>query len=119
MTAIATHPTIVPAARMGARPGKLRLTTRGRRVLAALVLAPAAVGVGAILTTAAPAGASSQAVEVEFHMITVQAGDSLWSIASDHAGGRDVREVMDDIMRLNGLTSMSVEPGQHLAMPLS
>ena len=117
MTAIAMHPTTASVSRAGDRPARLRLTTRGRRVLAALVLVPAALGVGAIFAAAAPADASSQAVEVEFHMITVQSGDSLWSIASDHAGGRDVREVIDDIMRLNGLTSMSVEPGQHLAMP--
>lgn len=102
-----------------ARTAPLRLTVRGRRVLAALVLAPAAMGVGAVLFTAQPADASSAEANVAFEMVTVRSGETLWEIAEDHAGDRDVRDVVREIVELNGLEGQQVEPGMHLAMPLS
>lgn len=101
-----------------ATPARLRLTARGRRVLATLVLAPAALGIGAVLVTAQPADAASEPASVSFEMVTVRSGESLWQIAEEHAGDRDVRDVIHDIVELNGLDGQQVEPGMHLAMPL-
>lgn len=48
---------------------------------------------------------------------TVLVGDTLWEIAEEHAGGRDVREVIYQIEKLNGLTSAPIQPGQVLFIP--
>ncbi|WP_434811795.1 LysM peptidoglycan-binding domain-containing protein [Microbacterium sp. bgisy189] len=98
---------------------RLRLTVRGRRVLAVLASLPAVValsiaivsGGGAIATSVdgAPAGA--------FEMVTVMPGDSLWAIAERVAPGADPRDVVDAIIRLNVLGSTQLEAGQSLAIP--
>jgi len=116
MTAI-SFPTSVPAP---ARATRLRLTVRGRRVLALLAALPAlialaiamAMGSGAALASldgGAPAGA--------FESVVVSAGDTLWSIAEDVAPGHDPRDVVDQIARLNALNGVSVQVGQELAIP--
>lgn len=105
------------AAQAGSRPA-LRLTARGRRVLAALVFAPTALGVVAIATSAQPADAASTASSVVAETVTVRAGDTLWEIAEEHAEGRDVREVLHDLVVLNDLQGQSVEPGMQLVLPI-
>jgi nucleoid-associated protein YgaU len=49
--------------------------------------------------------------------VVVQPGDTLWSIASPVAGGGDVRAVIAEIRRLNGLSSARLVPGQTLRLP--
>lgn len=93
-----------------------RIFQRRRRALAAVLLAPVACAVGFSLFTASPAGASNERT-VPLERVTVDAGETLWSIAEEHAEGRDVREVMNDIERVNGLSSSSLEPGQELLLP--
>jgi hypothetical protein len=46
----------------------------------------------------------------------VQAGDTLWSIASSHYGG-DPRQGVWAIQRENGLDGAALTPGQVLVMP--
>lgn len=48
---------------------------------------------------------------------TVAYGDTLWDIAVAHSGDRDVREVIYQIQRLNGLPSAEIHPGQVLFIP--
>jgi len=48
---------------------------------------------------------------------TVAPGDTLWDIAVTYSGDRDVREVIYEIQRLNGLTSAEIYPGQVLFVP--
>ena len=48
---------------------------------------------------------------------TVVYGDTLWDIAAQHAGDRDVRQVIHQIQRLNGLDSAQIHPGQVLLVP--
>lgn len=48
---------------------------------------------------------------------TVASGDTLWDIAVAHAGDRDVREVIYQIQRMNGLSSAEIYPGQVLFVP--
>lgn len=48
---------------------------------------------------------------------TVLVGDTLWEIAEQHAGNRDVREVIYQIEKLNGLSAAPIQPGQVLFVP--
>ncbi|MFZ5816629.1 MAG: LysM peptidoglycan-binding domain-containing protein [Bacillota bacterium] len=47
----------------------------------------------------------------------VAAGDTLWEIAAQHAGRRDVREVLFLIEQANDLSSAEIQPGQVLWIP--
>lgn len=99
---------------------RLRLTVRGRRVLAAaaalpavLVLSFAIIGGGAALASrdaGAPAGS--------FTTVTVSVGDSLWSIAEEVAPTADPRDVVAAIKRLNGIDGATIAAGDRLAIPL-
>lgn len=100
-------------------PTRLRLTARGRRIVAALAALPAAVA----LTLAVLSGGSALATRdagapaESFVTLTVTAGDSLWSIAERVAPGADPRDVVDAIVRLNGLEGVTVSAGQQISLP--
>jgi hypothetical protein len=50
--------------------------------------------------------------------LVVERGDTLWTIASDHAvKGQDVRGYIEQIKTLNGMTSDSLRAGQLLLLP--
>ncbi|WP_186445718.1 LysM peptidoglycan-binding domain-containing protein [Paenibacillus cremeus] len=50
--------------------------------------------------------------------VTVESGDTLWSIASEHvAKGQDVREYVFKLKQVNGLSSSTVHEGQKLLLP--
>ncbi|MCP3973539.1 MAG: LysM peptidoglycan-binding domain-containing protein [bacterium] len=50
----------------------------------------------------------------------VRAGDNLWEIADDVTPeGRDVRNTIEAIKRLNDLDSSVIHPGQLLEVPVS
>jgi len=56
--------------------------------------------------------------EVEYIKVTVQAGESLWSIAEEFTPGhRDLRETMFQIIDHNELASEIIHPGQVLEVP--
>jgi nucleoid-associated protein YgaU len=102
--------------RRGARAAApLRLTRRGLRLVAVLVLA-AAFG-GAVLGREflAPDDALRLVGDTR---VVVEPGDTVWSIAGEVAGqDRDVRPVVDAIERLNDLEGSLVVPGQVLHLP--
>jgi len=50
--------------------------------------------------------------------VTVQPGDTLWSIASAAAGDSDPRGVVEQIRALNGLTGGPLVEGMQLRVPL-
>ncbi|MEN2737859.1 LysM peptidoglycan-binding domain-containing protein [Microbacterium sp. X-17] len=109
-----TAPTVFP------RPAtRLRLTARGRRVLAALVAAPLAIALGFAILAGGNALASRDggAPAGSFATVTVGAGQSLWSIAEEVAPQADPRDVVDAIVRLNALGGTQVAPGQQLSIP--
>jgi hypothetical protein len=95
----------------------LRLTVRGRRVLAALALIAAtgaSVALGALVGTAANPSSSSATTTV-----TVAPGQTLWSLASAAAApGEDPRDVLEEIADLNGLASPDLAVGQELLVPV-
>lgn len=98
------------------RPGPLRLTQRGRRVVTvlAVVLALAVGLVGGRATASSP----EQGIAVDVY--TVGAGETLWSIAAGQAApGQDVRDVVHELTVLNELPSSSLAAGQQLLVPVA
>lgn len=113
--AAAVVPPAAPASRAAApTDAPMRLTVRGRRVLAALViLAAAALGSvgGAMLGSTDQASGAATTV-------TVSSGDTLWSIAAGvTAPGDDVRDVMVQIAEMNDLQGGVLLAGQQLEIP--
>ncbi|MFE7846389.1 LysM peptidoglycan-binding domain-containing protein [Microbacterium sp. NPDC057407] len=102
-----------------ARSTRLRLTLRGRRVLAALAALPAVVAISVAMVSGGAALASRDAGTDpgSFATVTVSSGDSLWSIAQDVAPDADPRDVVDAIVRLNALDGVTLQAGQSLAIP--
>lgn len=94
----------------------LRLTSRGRMVLGALVAAPIAVAL-VVASVSGAANAGSEAGSESFRTVTVQAGESLWSIAERVAPQADPREVIADIEHLNALDGAAVAAGESIAIP--
>ncbi|WP_442786483.1 LysM peptidoglycan-binding domain-containing protein [Leifsonia sp. AG29] len=106
----------VPPLPEGARV-RLRLTRRGRAVVSALVALPLIVGALVFALNGGGAIASGEQTHASFHYVTVQSGDSLWSVAERVAPSADPRDVIADLVSLNGLQSAVVTPGQQLAIP--
>jgi hypothetical protein len=99
---------------------RLRLTRRGRVVLTALAALPLILGVliGSLGSGGAVAGIDDGTTSAAFDTMVVGAGDSLWEIAVSIAPTADPRDVILEIMRLNGLRDAVVQPGQRLALPV-
>lgn len=118
MTAIELTPRADLAARVPAT--RLRLTSRGRRLLAVLACMPAVVALSIAIVSGggALASADSAAPAGTFAQITVMPGQTLWSIAQVVAPGADPRDVVDAIVRLNALPSGSLAAGQRLSLPV-
>jgi len=94
----------------------LRLTIRGRVVVgvltAVLVALPAFLGVWA-----ARADAPRGPAQVEQHVVAP--GETLWQIAVSIAGPTDdVRDVVGELVRLNGLPDSSLLAGQTIVVPV-
>ncbi|MDY0909260.1 LysM peptidoglycan-binding domain-containing protein [Microbacterium sp. CFBP9034] len=121
MTAIGlTTPALTSSAFTRRAPStRLRMTVRGRRVLASLAALPAviAVGIAVISGGSALASRDAGAPADSFTTITVSSGESLWSIAESVAPHDDPRDVVDAIVRLNALDSVTVQAGQSLSIP--
>jgi LysM repeat protein len=110
-------PTVTPVPAAGA----VRLTPRGRALLAALVvvllLGLAVLGLERL--TARPALAGTEVVVPAATTLTVvvEEGDSLWAIAERVMPATDPREVVEEIRSLNGMRSNLIQPGQALLVP--
>ncbi len=112
-----------PAARVARPPA--RLTRRGRIVVTGVaVLAAGALSVG--LATAAQAGrgtagADQGTVQASpgryVARVTVQPGQSLWSLAEAYDPGADPRDVVLRIQQLNSLPGAQLQAGQALWVP--
>jgi len=51
-------------------------------------------------------------------VVTVAAGETLWSLASQMADGGDVQTLVADIASANSLSGVDVEAGQKLRVPI-
>ncbi|WP_431247721.1 LysM peptidoglycan-binding domain-containing protein [Leifsonia xyli] len=96
---------------------RLRITRRGRAVLSALIALPLVIGAFVFALNGGGAIANGEQTHVSFQYVTVESGDSLWSVAERVAPNADPRDVIADIVSLNGLESAVVSPGQQLAVP--
>lgn len=92
--------------------GGYRLTNP-RRLIRGLAVLALAMGLsiagisGSVATSDAP---------VELQYLTVGQGDTLWSLADDHATG-DPRDWIAEVVLLNSLASSELTPGQQIALP--
>lgn len=100
-----------------ATSSRLRLTRRGRIVFTALASGPVILWAVIAVLGSGVAAADIGSTAASFEYVTVGHGDSLWAIAESIAPDDDPRVVIDEIMRLNGLADMMLEPGQRLALP--
>jgi LysM repeat protein len=100
----------------------LRLTRRGRVVVAALAVVGATVVV-LLVSLLASGGAQASnhgqpgAVYQGMHEIVVQPGQTLWSIASAAEPTADPRSVVQQIMSVNALSGSDIQAGQLLWVP--
>lgn len=108
--------------RAGDSGTRLRLTRRGRLVVAALIIA--AVTVTALLITLLASGGAQATNHGQagagyegMHKIVVQPGQTLWSIASTADPSADPRIVIQEIMTANTLAGPNVTAGQLLWVP--
>jgi hypothetical protein len=96
---------------------RLRITRRGRRVVASAVALGVAGIVGGVLLAGPGAQASDSSAAATFEHVTVEGGETLWQVAHEIAPTKDPRDVVSDIVRLNALGSAEVSAGQSLAVP--
>ncbi|MBM2617749.1 LysM peptidoglycan-binding domain-containing protein [Actinoplanes sp. LDG1-06] len=90
------------------------MTRRGRAVILGLLVVLASLASAVLFTTASradepPAGPPPT--------IVVRSGDTLWDIASREMPRRDAWQAMDELRRLNGLSSYRVAEGDVLILP--
>jgi hypothetical protein len=101
-----------------ANPSAVHLTRRGRLARTFLVLSLAVV-LASVFGLKAGAGTPDQVgAPTSFIQVTVAPGDTLWSLASRMADGGDVRALVDEIASVNSLSTVEVQAGQKLRIPL-
>ena len=93
----------------------IRLTRRGRRVVAVLALIPIAITFLLIGMRGAQASDASAAAMTS--TIVVKPGQSLWDVAAAINPTKDPREIIWVIQQLNGMTTSEVLAGQELIVP--
>jgi nucleoid-associated protein YgaU len=99
--------------RAAAATAPVRLTRRGVVVLSMLV---AVVGLALVWVARVSAPAAPPAAPKPWS-VTVQAGDTLWSIATQVAPQSDPRDEVTRLQARNHLTSVDLLPGQVLVVP--
>ena len=99
------------------KPAKqpIRLTRRGRRVVALLVLIPVVIAFWLIGAKVAQASDSSATPNTA--TVVVKPGQSLWDVATATGLDRDPRETIWMIQQLNGMQTSEVLAGQELIVP--
>jgi hypothetical protein len=100
-------------------PAPLRLTRRGRIVVAAA--AALLITLLSLLATggawASSHSAPSRGGDQNLTQVVVLPGQSLWSVAQNADPNADPRQVMQQIEELNGLASDVIMAGQRLWVP--
>ena len=102
------------------------LTRRGRLARTLLVLSLSIVlGAGFAMKAGAGNNDALSAAKINgssdvksYVVVTVAAGETLWSLASQMADGGDVQTLVADIASANSLNGVDVEAGQKLRIPV-
>lgn len=92
---------------------KARTRCKNRKRIG-LFLVIAAMMTAFILTTGSAFSAGESADTIQ---IVVRQGDTLWDIAREHTGGRDLRRVVWEMRKMNELDDVFIQPGQVLLVP--
>ena len=97
----------------------LRLTKRGRAVFTTLAAIPLIIAAAVLGLNSGDASASRDVAVAggTYEYVTIEAGQSLWALATQIAPSADPREVIEDILAFNALSSAEIFPGQQLAVP--
>lgn len=113
---------ISPRPRPAQAPAPLRLTRRGRVVVATLLVTVIAA-IGLVVAMAAAGGAQAASPGAPgvghqgMHEIVVHSGQTLWSIASAAEPTADPRLVVQQIMAANKMSTTDIAAGQLLWVP--
>jgi LysM repeat protein len=102
------------------------LTRRGRLARTLLVLSLSIVlGAGFAMKAGAGNNDAISAAKINgssdvksYVVVTVAAGETLWSLASQMADGGDVQALVAEIASANSLSGVDVEAGQKLRIPV-
>ena len=106
------------SARARAASGPLRLTRRGRVVVAvAAALLLAALSLVIAASAQATNHPVSRSAQPGLAQVIVRPGQSLWSVAENADPDADTRVVIQQIIELNGLTGDVVFAGERLWVP--
>ncbi len=89
-----------------------RLTRRGRLAVLAVALV-SVLALGVLLSAVSAANGTPEATQV----MVVDAGDTLWEIALEHAESGQVRDMVFHLQDLNDLDSSRLYAGQRLRVP--
>ena len=112
------RPVSAPRAPGGVPSRRIRLTRRGRIVVAALaVVAACGLFVAAASAAQASSPAAAHAATGSGQRIIVQPGSTLWSIAENADPHADARIVVQEMLRANRLKTADITAGQRLWVP--
>jgi LysM repeat protein len=93
------------------------LSTEARKFMRQAIVVAVVTMAGIGFATGQAAVATSSSSSASFEYITVQSGQSLWSLASQYAPNQDPRDWIAQVVSLNALTQAEVQPGQQIALP--
>ena len=72
-----------------------------------------------VVTTALGFNTASGASTQQYVQVEVKAGDTLWALAKEYGPkDMDVRNVIYEICRLNGITAATLQAGQFITIPV-
>jgi len=98
----------------------VRLTRRGRLVVTAaalLVIAAVSVSLAGAAQARGHSGGAAPRLGPGITKVQVQPGQNLWSLAEAYDPNADTRQVIQEILQLNSMSTDQVQPGQVLWMP--
>ena len=96
-----------------AKARRRRIFTRVT-VLFSILAVMTAAGISALTT------AFARDTAVSYDTIIVASGDTLWDIAAKYnTSNRDIRTVVDNIMRVNGMTTTRICAGDKISIPVN
>jgi cell division protein YceG involved in septum cleavage len=100
-----------------------RLNTRSRRANIRLARFLVVLSLTTVFGAgfAMQAGAGSKDVATKAHSyvtVTIAPGESIWSVAKALNGGGDLRQFVDEIIKVNGLSSSDLAAGSKIRVPL-
>jgi nucleoid-associated protein YgaU len=100
----------------------VRLTRRGRlvvTVMAVLLVAAGSVALAGAAQAIGHSGAQARpgTAGAAISKVEVRPGQSLWTLAEAYDPNADTRQVIQEILQLNSMSTDQVQPGQILWMP--